>query len=136
MKVKCPCGHSFTINLDFREHYRKKTLLEGSYQAVDLNLDSFYEKLSSKTVDPFQAKRKVTKNCTVKDLSVSGVGMEIWGPHTIEEGDELFLEFNLDNAKQTLVRCIVIVRTIRKNFIGVEFKNKKEVLPNLGFYFM
>lgn len=136
MKVKCPCGHTFAINLDSRENYRKKTFLEGSYQVINLNIDSYYEKLVGKTIDPLQKKREVIKNCTVKDLSVSGVGLNMWERHTIEEGDELFLEFNLDNTKQTPIRCIVIVRTVRNNLIGAEYKDKKEIRPYLGFYFM
>jgi hypothetical protein len=132
IKVKCPCGHLFTINLDFREHYRKPTLLEGNYHKTNLKIESFYEKLPLKNDHPL----KRIKNCTVRDLSIGGIGLDIWGKHTIEKGDELFIEFNLDNRKRSLIKCEVIVKTIRENYVGAEFKDKLICNSDLRFYLL
>lgn len=132
MNVKCPCGHVFPINLDFRKHYRKVTLLDGNYHKTNLNIESFYEKLSNKD----GSSRNRIKNCTVRDLSLGGVGLDIWGNHTIEEGDELFLEFNLDTKRNSLIRCEVTVKTVRENFVGAEFKGREDCHAYLGFYLM
>ncbi len=31
IKVRCSCKHLFIVHLDFRQHYRKETNLEGKY---------------------------------------------------------------------------------------------------------
>ena len=136
MKVKCHCGHIFPINLDFRRHHRKHTLLHGNYQKTDLNLESYYEKLPPKSVTVFQHPQIEDTNCTVVNISVGGAGLKIPGPHGIEEGDELFLLFNLDNKKRSLIQGIVTVKTVRGNVIGAEFKEKADFNPELGFYLM
>lgn len=136
MKVKCPCGHIFPINLDFRAHYRKLTLLEGKYQKTNLNIESFFEKLPYKTGIPLNHTGDLIKNCTIKDISVGGIGLDIWGHHTIEKGNELFIEFNLDNKKHSLVKCEVTVKTVQNNYIGAEFKDKLDFNPDLGFYLL
>ncbi len=112
VKVKCVCGHIFPISLDFREHYRKPTFLEGNYRKTNLNLESFYEKIPRTTNIPSHQKRNVIHNCSIKDISVGGLGVDIWGEHKIEVGNHLFIEFILDNKKRSLVRCELIVKTV------------------------
>ena len=136
MKVKCTCGHVFPINLDFREHYRKPTFLEGNYLKTNLNLESFYEKVPQKRNIPPDKKRNVINNCTVKDISVGGLGLDIWGDHTIEKGDHLFIKFILDNKKRSLIQCELTVRTVQNNYVGAEFKEKLDFNPDLGFYLL
>ena len=136
MKVKCPCGHIFPINLDFREHYRKPTLLEGNYRKTNLNLESFYEKIPPTSNTHVPQQRNVIYNCTVKDISVGGLGLDIWGNHTIETGEHLFIEFILDNKKRSRIRCELIVRTVQNNYVGTEFKEKLDFIPDLGFYLL
>lgn len=135
-KVKCPCGHIFTINLDFREHFRKQTLLEGNYRKTNLSIKSLYKKLPNKNVNPHDHPDGAMKICTVKDLSLSGIGLDIWGQHTIEKGNELLIEFHLDDRHNSFIRCEVTVKTVRKNWVGAEFKDKSDVNRNrdLGFY--
>lgn len=136
IKVNCPCGHSFPISLDFREHHRKKTLLEGNYRKSGLNIESFYEKLSHTRGTPMNPTSDGLKNCTIKDLSVGGLGLDIWGFHSVKEGDALLIEFTLDNKKKSHIRSEVVVKTVRENYVGAEFKEKSEFIANLGFYLM
>ena len=136
LNVKCPCGHAFPINLDFREHYRKPTFLEGNYRKTNLNLESFYEKILPKTNTPPHQNRNVINNCTVKDISVGGIGLDIWGGHTIEKGDHIFIDFILDNTKRSRIRCELTVRTVQNNYVGAEFTEKLDFSPDLGFYLL
>jgi hypothetical protein len=135
-KVKCRCGHIFPIKLDFRQHHRKHTLLDGNYQKTNLTIESYYEKLSPRTATVFQHPQIEAVNCTIVDLSAGGVGLNISGLHEIEEGDELFLQFNLDNKKKSLIKCAVTVKKVRGNLIGAEFKEGSDFNPELGFYLM
>jgi hypothetical protein len=65
-----------------------------------------------------------------------GMGIDIWGPHSIVQDSELYVEFNLDNSKMTLIRCQVIVISVRNNFVGAEFKVRPDYYPELGFYLL
>lgn len=60
--------------------------------------------------------------------------MDIWGPHTLEEGDVLFIEFELDNKKKSLLRREVTVRTVEKNYVGAQFSDQMECQSDLAFY--
>lgn len=135
-KVKCPCGHVFAINFDFRQHYRKSTLLEGNYRKSNLNIKSYYEKLPNKTRVTHKQMRDGVNNCTVKDLSIGGIGLDIWGQHSIEEGDELLVEFKLNNKRHTVIKREVIVKTVHENYVGAEFQDDFDHHPDLGFYLM
>jgi hypothetical protein len=133
--INCPCGHSFEISIDFREHYRKKTLLEGNYLKTGLNIESFYTKLPGMSSTSL-GQIIENKNCTIKDLSLGGIGLDIWGSHSIAQGDELFVEFNLDNRKKSLMKCKVIVKSVHNNYVGAEFKKKSDYCPELGFFLL
>lgn len=136
IKIKCPCGHSFEIDLDFRRHYRKQILLEANFWKTDLNLESYYAKLPAMSSTSLGTTSQKQKNCAIKDLSLGGIRLDIWGPHDIAEGDELFIEFNLDNAKSSLVKCKVVVKSVHNNLVGAEFKEKADFCPELGFYLL
>lgn len=135
IKIKCPCGHVFEIELDFRQHYRKHTILGGNYLKTDLNIESFYTKLPGMSSTSL-GQQIQEKNCAIKDLSLGGMGIDIWGAHSIAKGDELYVEFNLDNSKKTLIRCQVVVVSVRNSFVGAEFKEKPDYYPELGFYLL
>ena len=88
------------------------------------------------TSTPFDHKRGEIKNCTVKDLSIGGIRLDIWGRHSIEEGHELLIEFNLNTKKKSLIKCEVTVKTVQNNFIGAKFKEQLDFNPDLGFYLL
>ena len=35
IKIRCTCGTTFTVQFDFRHHYRKQISLRGFYRMVD-----------------------------------------------------------------------------------------------------
>lgn len=76
IKVACPCSHSFVVNLEYRQSYRKQLNIIGSYR---------------KLYDPIEQE----KSCTVRNISLGGLGITITNDSTIQVDDELIVSFNL-----------------------------------------
>ena len=76
------------------------------------------------------------------DVSVSRADKGSFGHRTekpvedLNVGDELFVEFRLDDAKRTLIEKEVIVRWVNMPYIGVEFTSQSLYDGALGFYMM
>ncbi len=114
IKVRCSCGHSFEVDLEFRRHFRKETHLQGDY-----NIEND------------------VGHTRVTDLSIRGACFEVRGPHDLQPGMEGELVFTLDNRKMSILYRKVIIRSVRGSRIGCEFLEKNNP-PNkeLGFYMM
>ena len=116
VNVKCPCGYGYTSILEKRKKYRKETNLHGSYARI---------------VD---GKEVGSGLITVKDLSTTGMKLQINGNHGCAEGDVLKVEFHLDDAQRSLIRKKVIIRNVGGKEIGTEFAPTEAVDKALGFY--
>lgn len=112
LKIKCRCGHYFTVQLEFRLHIRRKTELEGF------------------------CKFETTGGWKVKliNLSLGGVCLEILGNHRIVVGERGKLEFILDDRKLTVIKKKVIVKGVTANLIRCEFIEDRAYQKELGFY--
>jgi hypothetical protein len=113
IKVKCKCGNSFKVQLEFRRHYRKYTDLEGTYN------------LASPAVGGI---------ANLINLSLTGVCFEVRGIHELQIGQKGTITFTLDNRKQTALFKNVTIRTIKNNRIGCEFLDDTAFEKDLGFY--
>jgi len=109
---KCPCGHSFAIKLERRRHDRKQTDLTGSY-------------LHDKT--------KARGLINIKNLSRSGVGLELNTRQPMPRGDKLLLKFNLDDAKKSYLCREAIVKKSDGSRVGLEFSDS-DPDENIEFY--
>ena len=116
VKVKCPCGYSYTSILEKRKKYRKETTLHGSYIRI---------------VD---GKEAASGLMTIKDLSMTGMKLHINGDHGCGVGDVLKVEFHLDDAQRSLIRKKVVIRNIFRSEIGTELAPTEAVDKALGFY--
>ncbi|MDX1776570.1 MAG: PilZ domain-containing protein [Desulfobulbales bacterium] len=116
IKVKCTCQKSYTVSLELRKMYRKKTSLEGKF----INL--------SQNNEPGLM--------LVKDISMGGVGFEVIGSCRIQVEDELQLTFTLDDSNSSVIKKDVVVKVVRNKVIGCEFLNTSEYDKALGFYLM
>ena len=116
LKVKCRCGHSFKVQLEFRRHYRKPTELAGTF-------------------NPLAAGAGGGK-ATVVNLSLSGACFEVRGIHDHKIGQKGVLIFTLDNRKQTVLTKNIVIRTVTGNRIGVEFVEDRAFEKELGFYLL
>lgn len=114
LKVKCRCGYSFKVQLEFRRHYRKPTDLTGLYDPIPLAIGG--------------GKAKVI------NLSLSGACFELRGVHDLKIGQKGVLAFSLDNKKETVIKKNIHIRTVNGNRIGVEFLEDQAYEKELGFY--
>jgi c-di-GMP-binding flagellar brake protein YcgR len=116
VRIKCPCGHTFAIMLDFRQQYRKTIGLKGRYMVLTY-ANSGWQKF------------------TALNLSKGGIGMQV-RLASLREGELLQLEFTLDDAKQALIKKKVIIRHICGNTLGCQFTETVEFEREIGFYLL
>ncbi|MEN8199681.1 MAG: PilZ domain-containing protein [Thermodesulfobacteriota bacterium] len=114
-KIRCSCGHTFIVSLDFRKHYRKLTALEGTYSVKN----------------PLAGG---SGQMQINNISRGGVEFSVSGHHTIEVDHRIVIEFELDNRKRSKISQKVIVRGVRDNKIGCEFFDRDPIDKDLGFY--
>jgi uncharacterized Zn finger protein len=116
VNVKCPCGHAYKAILEKRKQYRKETDLPGTYIHF---------------IDGQPQNRGLM---TVKDLSTSGMKLKLNVKQIFAIGDQLQVEFHLNDAHRTLIKKTVIIRNQREQFIGTELAPFETVDKALGFY--
>ena len=116
VKVTCPCGYGYTSILEKRKKYRKETNLPGSFVRL---------------VDGRHAGGGLM---TVRDLSTSGLKIQINFQHNCTVGDVILVEFFLDDNHRTFIKKKVIVRNIIGHKIGTEFAPTEAIDKALGFY--
>lgn len=116
VKIKCPCGNAFVSYLNKRKQYRRATKLKGTYSIISKSNDKSVKKL---------------KIC---DLSATGMKIKIEPDENLSVGDNLIVEFLLDDVHASFVRKKVTIRNILSEYIGVEFDRSQEIGKALGFY--
>ncbi len=115
--VRCNCGHSFPLLIEFRRYCRKETFLPGDYNLqTPANIEAGHTR--------------------VIDLSIQGACFEVQGHHNISPGMEGELVFTLDDKKQTILFRKVVIRDVRGSRIGCEFSDSNPPSKELGFYMM
>lgn len=115
INVRCRCQQFFTVLLDFRRHYRKQTSLPGTYEIISEG------GIGGGIIH-------------INNISRSGVGFTVSGLHRIEKDQELLVEFQLNDKRKTTLKKRVLVRSVRQNAIGCEFKETAEMEKALGFF--
>lgn len=103
VNCKCPCGHTYTVELDKRRHDREVISLPGVFSRY------------------MGGKLKSSEPMLVLDLSISGLKFMNKTEFNIKKGDELMVKFRLKDEKKSLIKEKVIVRHIEKNEVGAEF---------------
>ena len=96
--ILCSCGKTYQIQIEFRKHYRKKTLFNG-------------------TCSNAGASDKIT----VTNLSIGGCGFELVSTKKPREGDRIRLTFSLDDPVGTIIREEAIVTSVRDRYVGCKF---------------
>ena len=116
VNVKCPCGHAYKAILEKRKQYRKEVNLAGTY------------------VHFIDGQPRDRGLMTVKDLSTSGMKLQLNVKQNFAIGDQLQVEFHLNDSHRTLIKKTVIIRNQREQFIGAELAPFETVDKALGFY--
>lgn len=113
--VRCRCQHVYSILLDFRRHYRKKTDLPGTYEIL--------------------SERGVSGGIIhIINISRSGLGFTVSGLHRIEKDQLLLIEFQLNDKKQNIIKKRATVKSVRQNSIGCQFVEDAAMEKTLGFF--
>jgi len=108
LKVKCNCQNVFTAFLEFRERVRKKTYLKGTY----IN----------------HSREDRSGDLTTQDISLTGLAFSSLDIKNFKEGDEISIEFNLEDEHQTEIKKKAVVRSVRQRVIGCEFEKTEEAI--------
>jgi hypothetical protein len=115
-KVKCPCGQTTVSVIEKRRRYRKETNLVGTY------------------VHYVDGQPKGKGPVRIKDVSTSGMKLQITGSDTFAIGDLLKVSFQLDDPPRSQVQKKVVIRNISPTLIGTEFAPTETIDKALGFY--
>ena len=114
--VRIKCCKSFKVLVDSRKIARKQTRLMGTYK--------------------HQSHKNGKSKIIIHDLSLHGISFSCLDfPYNL--GDELTVEFTLEDEYQTLIKQDAIVRNVRGNVAGCEFiKNEMSTVYDapLGYY--
>ncbi|MCF8025053.1 MAG: PilZ domain-containing protein [Desulfobacteraceae bacterium] len=119
-KIKCPCGNTWRVRVEYRRGYRKKTNLQGSYKLI-----------------PKDKKTGGAGPMTVVDLSHKGLRMKIKEfPFTLDVGDRLNIKFTLDDSNISIVNREVVVKNMHPPYVGAVFHHPPVEDNILGFYLL
>ncbi len=116
LKVKCKCGNSFSLQLEFRQFFRKDTNFQGVYDV--------------------KPPARGGGSATIIDLSLTGACFEVRGVHALKIGHKGSLVFTLDNRKKTVLYRQVVIRSVEGKRIGCEFVEERAFDKELGFYLL
>jgi hypothetical protein len=123
IRIKCRCGQSTPVLIEFRKFYRREVSLTGSCRVHRTGM---------------------MLGIRVHDLSMSGLSFTIEfrddsrsqsEGSEITVGDVVSVQFHLDNQARTLVQRRAEVRNIRMGRYGISFF-RTEYDKDLGFYLL
>lgn len=100
LRIRCRCGHSFDLLVERRVLLRRQTRLRGTYRRA--------------------APATEEGTLTILDLSVGGLGFVSDLPHTLQVGDELWIDF-LRKPGERRDQRHAVVRRVSGQRVGVEF---------------
>ncbi|MCK5071530.1 MAG: PilZ domain-containing protein [Desulfocapsa sp.] len=142
IKTHCKCGKDFLISLDFRQHYRKPTQLDGTY--------TLFSSPSSNSDQARQHNRKSTQlngtytvvdspthgsgQVQINNISHGGLAFSVSGIHNLTVGLHAIIKFNLNDKKQTELTKKVVIKSVYENNIGCEFLDQSVIGKDLGFF--
>jgi hypothetical protein len=116
LRLRCHCGHSFTILIEYRKHHRKNVNIPGKLFLKQNNTEIC--------------------NIIITSLSVVGIGFEVKSINTIKINDVYEISFTLDDKLDSMIQEEIIVKRIEGNFIGAEFSDQDKYSYELDFYIL
>jgi hypothetical protein len=115
VKIQCKCGNIYEVQIEFRIFYRKEARLEGRYSS--LSNPGKWVKMK------------------VRNLSYEGCSFETPAANMLHSGEEIKVEFILNDRKNSQIQEKAIVRYVRGHYVGCKFKKLPGAFdPDLGFY--
>jgi ketosteroid isomerase-like protein len=115
IKIECSCGYAYDVEIEFRRVIRKRARIDGIYISA-ANPDNWGKMI-------------------VKNISIQGCGFETLKTNLFQPDDEVKIEFQLDDAQNSLIRKKALVRSVYKKYVGCQFmESAGDFDPDLGFY--
>jgi len=115
LRIECTCTNVYEVQLEFRKFYSKETYLDGLYF------------ISSQRGD--------WGKMVVSNLSVEGCGFETLKTNTLVAGDEIRVEFMLDDHRNCMIRQKAVVMVSEGKYVGCKFSRPPSLVdPDLAFY--
>lgn len=115
IKMSCICGNATEVKLEFRKFFRKDTELQGLYYRT--------------TPDGHWAKM------IVRNLSMVGCKFEMIRNDLLEEGEEINIQFTLDNPRSPIIRKKAVVSLVEGRSVGCKFCDPPGYIDSeIGFY--
>lgn len=115
IKIQCKCGNAYNVQVEFRKFYRKDTKLPGIFSMLST---------------PKSWERMIVKN-----LSLEGCRFETMTAVMPKQGDQINVEFKLDDFNNSLIRKKAVVLSVYENYVGCKFRTLPDGYdPDLGFY--
>ncbi len=113
VKCKCQCGHTYTVILEKSIDSIQKTQLLGTFIS--------------------RGTSRCSGRMIIKKLNSKGIMLQTNIEQNVLPGLKLFLEFVLDDAKQSIVKKEVVVKAKKGKYLSAEFLTN-EHYDNLGPY--
>ena len=115
VKVRCPCGEIFSVEIDYRRFYRKPTNIPGTYTFI-------------------KPPMKRIRDALIVNISKGGIGFKAAGDHVLKKGNVLRISFELNDKKNTFLQKEVTVQSVEGDYIGCRFSDPELFEKALGFY--
>lgn len=113
VKCKCRCGHTYIVVLEKKIESIQDTQLLGTF-------------ISNGSI-------RCSGKMIIKKLNSKGLMLKTNIEQNLWPGLKLFLEFVLDDAKQSIVKKEVVVKAKKGKYLSAEFTSE-EHYDNLGPY--
>lgn len=129
IKIKCQCGETVPVLIEFRKFFRKDVELFG-YGVVLSSANGSDELAASREKFPI-----VVRDLSMNGLSFSigaGSGADLGEPRV---GDVILLQFRLDNRSRDLIERKAEIQNVHGARFGVSFL-RSEYDKELGFYLL
>ena len=91
IKVGCPCGEDFVVEVEFRKDFRRKTQLVGTVRALT-------------------TPRRRARQCTIADQSSGGLLLRLDEEVPVKKDDRLIVSIPLEGQATQMVERIISVR--------------------------
>ena len=128
-KLKCKCGHTFSVFFEFRENPRRELYVDGYYRPIR----EVYVRGAARTAPTSEGLVRVL----VQNISRTGIGFVVPAGHEVKVGDRIEIMFTLDDAEGSQIERTAIVRRLaEENYLGCEFTDFGHVDKDTGFFVM
>ena len=97
LRCRCGCGHPFSVTLERRKHPRKEVDLSGRYMSLLRDQHGLVQ---------------------ILDISRAGLLMEFEVPSILDKGNLIFVEFELDDEKRSLIHMEVEICSVNGKRMG------------------